>query len=268
VLSLDPDASALKLEQFLRSLVRLKAVEENGDPVSAAPPTLRSTGFAVARVERAAALLTRLSATPGLDTALEAGTAPELFAEQVTRGLRLEVWDDVSGQWHSLHRRRLNVAVADYGTVLDAASGEGFLQGASLTRADVPGKDTSDAPFNAHEVLAGWDGWSLSVPRPGPTLVHLPTGEEVITDDPAGAVPGTPTALGPVTSKVAMEPGSLPRLRYGRRYALRLWSVDLAGNSPDRRSGPDQPSGPPTRRHRGAAFAAASVASRRNCATN
>jgi hypothetical protein len=121
----------------------------------------------------------------------------------------------------------------------------------------VPGKDTSDAPFNAHEVLAGWDGWSLSVPRPGPTLVHLPTGEEVITDDPTGAVPGTPTALGPVTSKVAMEPGSLPRLRYGRKYALRLWSVDLAGDSPDRRSGPDQPSGPPTRRHRAAAIAVA-----------
>lgn len=140
----------------------------------------------------------------------------------MTRGLRLEVWDDVSHLWHSLHRRHLTTEVDGAGTVLDDAPDTGFLQGASLSKnPDVP----SDA-LHAHEVLAGWDGWSLSAPRPGLTVVHDAGGENLV-EPPTPA----PDPDHPVQSVSTVEPGTLPRLRYGRSYAFRAYAVDLAGNS-------------------------------------
>ena len=231
VLDLDPDASALKLEQYVRTLPRMSALESNGDAVTSAPSTLRATGFAVARIDRAQALHDRLDGAAAKDAALVSGFAGALRTEDVTRGVRLEVWDDVSGTWHSLHRRLLDVEVEGGGLVLDDAPDTGFLQGASLTRTDgVP-----DAPANAHEVLAGWDGWSLSAPRPGKVVVNE-GGEEHVVDAPDV----DPDPVNPVASSTKVRPGTLPRLRYGRSYAFRAWTADLAGNSsPHVVAGPD-----------------------------
>ena len=61
VLDLDPDASALKLEQDVRTMPRLLATETNGDAVNSAPPALRagnvrvrtkSPGILIARPSR------------------------------------------------------------------------------------------------------------------------------------------------------------------------------------------------------------------------
>ncbi len=231
VLDLDPDASALKLEQYVRTLPRMLATELNGDTINSAPSTLRGTGFAVARNDRAEQLRDRLTGAPATDATLVAGTAGPVHLEDVTRGVRVEVWDDVSKVWHSLHRRRLTVAVDGAGTVLDAAPDTGFLQGASLTSA--PG--VPDAPVHAHEVLAGWDGWSLSAPRPGLTVVHDDGEEKLVPpDEPA------PDPEHPVHSTSTVAAGTLARLRYGRSYAFRAWAVDLAGNS-----APHAVAGPP-----------------------
>jgi hypothetical protein len=221
VLDLDPDASALKLENYVRNVPRLSATENNGDRVNSAPPSLRATGLAVARQGRAQALHDRVDGAAAQDAALLAGTAPPLQQEQISRGVRLEVWDDVSTDWHSLHLRRLHVDI-DGAVVLDDAPDAGFLQGASLTQAD----EQPAAPMHAHEVLAGWDGWSLSASRPGRTIVHV-DGEEQVVDAP----PADPDPVNPVASSSTIEPGTLPRLRYGWRYAFRAYAVDLAGNS-------------------------------------
>lgn len=230
VLDLDPDASGLKLEQFLRNVPRLVASHGNGEPETAAPATLRATGFALAENDRADGLHGRLSGGPAADAALLAGTLPPLSAEQVTRGLRLEVWDDVSRAWHSLHWRSTRTTV-DGTPVLADEPEQGFLQGASLTSAG-PG-----TPRNAHEVVAGWDGWSLAVPRPGAVVVHRNGTEQVLPEPPAD-----PDPLHPVATQSQLVPGTLPRLRYGRSYSFRAWSVDLAGNSrPHDVQGPGQP---------------------------
>lgn len=222
VLDVDPDASGLKLEQYVRNVPRLVAAETNGDRVNGAPSTLRAAGFGIAREGRADHLHRRLDGAAAKDAALLAGTAPPLELEQVSRGLRFEVWDDVSGVWHSLHHRLLTVDVKGAGRVLDAVPDTGFLQGAALTQAD--GKPS--APKHAHEVLAGWDGWSLSAPRPGNVVVHE-DGEEKVLEEP----PPDPAPSNPVASTTTVAPDSLPRLRYGRRYAFRAYAVDLAGNS-------------------------------------
>ena len=226
LLDLDPDASALALERYLRTVPRLLAAENNGDPTSSAPGTLRATGFAIARVDRAETLQRRLSGTAARDQALLSGNAPPLHLEDITRGLRLEVWDDVSGQWHSLHRRRLDVEVLGAGTVLADEPDTGFLQGATLSRSDAVAPDDPSASTYAHEVLAGWDGWSLSAPRPGLVMIHE-DGQERLVEAPAP----DPDPVNPVISRTRVEPLTLPWLRYGRRYAFRAWAVDLAGNS-------------------------------------
>ncbi len=222
VLDLDPDASALKLEQFVRTMPRLAAAALNGDAVNAAPSTLRATGIAVARQDRATQLYARVDGAAAKDAAIMAGTAPLLTLEQISRGIRLEVWDDISRRWHSLHERRLSVRVDGAGDVLSRAADTGFLQGAALTRSDT----ATNGPRYAHEVLAGWDGWSLSAPRPGKVVVHK-DGEELVLDAPDV----DPTPVHPVTSTSEVAPGTLPRLRYGRSYSLRAYAVDLAGNS-------------------------------------
>ncbi len=74
-----------------------------------------------------------------------------------------------------------------------------------------------------------WTGWSLGAPPPGRAVgvdVGTKPGEKPEFTDEAGELPGLD-----FRSRFRALPGSLPRLRYGRRYALRARAVDLAGNS-------------------------------------
>ena len=222
VLDLDPDASGLKLDQHLRNLVRRLAIEVNGDPVSAAPATLRSTGFAIARVNRADATRGRVAAAEQVGT-----DGRDLLFDDLVRGIRVEVWDDVTGAWHSLHRRLLTVDGVDDTSVLDEADDVGFLQLSALNHNPA----VPDGPLYLHEVVAGWDGWSLSAPRPGKVIVHVeppaPDGStEKLVDQGA-----TEEAEGGIHTRIQVAPQSLPRLRYGTSYSFRILGVDLAGNS-------------------------------------
>ncbi|MCE0485268.1 hypothetical protein [Ornithinimicrobium sediminis] len=226
VLDLDPDASALKLEQHVRDLPRALATELNGDPVTAAPASLRATGFSIARTGRDAALLAQVQRAETLTAADDDGTAagPDLSYDDLVRGIRLEVWDDESTTWHSVHARRVDVTAGGR-PVLEDTPDTGFLQLTGLTK--VPGEGN---PYYLHEVFVGWDGWSLSAPRPGKVVVHGdgvngPAGEELVLDEP----PDPPA--GHVHTTTRVEPGTLPWLRYGRRYSFRVRGVDLAGNS-------------------------------------
>ncbi|NUU18538.1 hypothetical protein HP550_14880 [Cellulomonas humilata] len=236
VLDVDPDASGLKLDQHARNLVRQYAGEANGDPATSAPGTLRSTGFALARRERAAQLRARVQEAEAL--AVDDGTR-ELLLDDLVRGIRVEVWDDVTKEWHSLHRRRVTVTGEPGGVpVLTDEPDVGFLQLSALNQG-APG-----VGYYLHEVVAGWDGWSLSAPRPGLTIVHVePPGPDGSTEAVVDTLPDEPIDGAHTISRV--EPRSLPRLRYGTSYSFRVLAVDLAGNSvpqvPPRRRRPFGP---------------------------
>lgn len=226
VLDLDPDASGLKLEQHLRNLPRAFATELNGDPVTAAPGSLRSTGFSIAKIDRDQALLAQVEQAQQLQVVDDAAgvVGDNLSYDDVVRGIRLEVWDDASSQWHSVHHRRVDVTAGGRDVLTDTVD-VGFLQLTGLTKA--PGEAN---PYHLHEVFVGWDGWSLSAPRPGKVIVHGdgvngPAGEELVLDAP----PDDPAGHVHIHSRI--EPGTLPWLRYGRRYSFRVRGVDLAGNS-------------------------------------
>lgn len=78
------------------------------------------------------------------------------------------------------------------------------------------------------EELFGWDSWSLAAPRPGPKVVAEEAGGPTVATVEPGPAPGYP-----LTMQNKVEPGTLPRLRYGRSYSFRARAVDLAGNSID-----------------------------------
>jgi len=221
LLELDADGTALKLDRFLWTLPRLMAAEANGDPVHAAPPALRSTGFTLARHRRAARSRERLGRQEQLRSALEQGELPLLATEDLSRGVRVEVWDGTERRWYTLHARLADVEVHGHGEVLTALAEEGFVQGAAAHVTP----NTPNAPVHLHEAVFGWEGWSLSAPRPGKRVRHE-DGEEKVEDPDADPDPVTPVVI-----DVRAAPGTLPRLRFGRAYAFRAWNVDLAGNS-------------------------------------
>lgn len=251
VIDLDPDGSALKQHNYLTGFVRTIAAETNGDDVNAATPALRATGLAVARSGRSDAAHDAVKAQLELETELATDKpvpqSPLLHAHQVSRGMRVEVWDDMTKKWYSLHRRLSTISVDGLPQpITHDFPNEGTLQGTAAH--ERPAADENGEPqarsdetskIHIHETVFGWDGWSLSAPRPGKTISRrdepderTPTGwrqnEEMVAN--AGATdrrrPPHPFAF-----HHHAEPGSLPRLRYGRSYAFRAWAVDLAGET-------------------------------------
>lgn len=250
VLDLDPDASALKLDRFLWTAPRLLAQQDKGEPGNAAPPTLKGHGFGVARSARADDLAARQAAAATVtEPALAGAGAPLLHAEEVTRGMRIEVWDDTAKGWFSLHARVRETRVD--GMQPFETAGAGWIQTGTVQ--ETQGVD--NGKVYVHEQLFGWSGWSLSAPHPALTLEH--TYEDPSTDpsDPERnerladpVAPAEPQLHVVTLSKV--QKGTLPRLRYGRAYSLRAWAVDLAGHSPDPSGfAPGPPAaGPPAQR--------------------
>ena len=219
LLDMDPDGTALKLDRYVWSLPRLMMAEGNGDPVHAAPTALRSLGFTLARQQRAKQVTQMLLERQG---ALHVGADLDLGTEDVTQGVRIEVWDGMVKKWFSLHSRLVSADAVEHPLLLDRVPDEGFVEGATVTESP----DVNQSPVHLHESVFGWEGWSLSAPRPGKRVRHQ-DGMEVVEDVPREtANPTTPLVI-----RSDVLPGTLPRLRYGRDYAFRAWAVDLAGNS-------------------------------------
>ena len=147
VVDVDPDGSAIKAERFLTTIPRLaiaQAAEDAGG--------CRVARHARERAHRHPAPAGRAGAHP----ARPAGRAtrarsrwrprpqdlPLLHTQDVTRGVRVEVWDSVSRVWHSLHSRRSTLLVEGT-TVYTDDLNDGFIQGTSATETrEVP--DSAD----------------------------------------------------------------------------------------------------------------------------
>lgn len=216
LVQIDVDGAALKTMNFSYNLYRSIVHRSADSALDSSLPALRSAGLSVARTGGALRLATKLQLMTAREANLPGDPTPTLYAEDVLRGYRIDIWDEGTGRWRSLHQR-----VGKY--AFDAGpersyQDEGFTQIAVASSAD----DSSSDLF-LHEVFAGWEGWSLSAPRPGAWLTDESSSER--ERDRAS------TELKMETAFTAL-PGSLPRLRFGTGYRLRVRSVDLAGNSP------------------------------------
>ena len=225
---LDIDGSALKVMDFALNMQRLLHPGHGPytTPSQAGLPALRSGGFSVARHERASALVDQLTRAKALHTLLESGGDPILFADDLVRGYRLDIHDNRSKQWHSLHWRLGTYEFPKTTAQPLRIQDEGYMKGASPTAAT----PDPNADLYVHETMFGWDGWSLCVARPGRTIVPQQQGdrqEEILARVPNQAV----DELFPFQTSFQVVPGTLPRLRYGTTCQLRARAVDLAGNS-------------------------------------
>lgn len=183
VAQVDVDGSALKLVEFAGNIRRLNQQWPQGSPPQEPVPALRTGGFAIAQYERASRLASSFPSQDQLNNALESGNvndveATPLFADDVTRGFRPDVL--LSDTWYSLCRRVGNYTIATKTTpvMLGPLLDEGYVKGASVSgEADIP------EDLYAHEVVFGWDGWSLGrsasgthpLVRKGPERPTFPT---------------------------------------------------------------------------------------------
>ncbi|SDP68653.1 hypothetical protein [Desulforhopalus singaporensis] len=145
--------------------------------------------------------------------------AAELWADDLTRGYRIDVFDGTSSQWRSLCRRKTIFMYAD-GSGSWEETGE--INDGWVSLAVTQSRDGDDDDLYIHESLFRWSGWSLVAPRPGKTLSSDYKSVEQ-TSKPA-------QDLNLAIQAEALK-GSLPRLRFGASYKIRARAVDLAGNS-------------------------------------
>jgi hypothetical protein len=168
-----------------------------------------------------------------------------LYADDLVRGYRIDIgYDTAPGTWYSLHQRINQYAFAPLQGSPQPVSlpsspyiDEGCIQ-LSLTQ------DSND-PTGAqklNEVIARWEGWSLTVPRPGKSLNN--TGDPVSSDaDEQKKYQLDDSVSFRLQVNMAPAPKTLPMLRFGRSYSVKIRTVDLAGNSLPGQTDPENKSG-------------------------
>ena len=247
LLQVDVDGAGLKIMNFARSLDRLSRDELRVDAVSrkekrVGAPSLRTAGMMLVQRDRGRALeasFARNAKTNGQAQDLIDGgqvALPELWAEDVVRGFRFDVWDGATGVWRSLCRRTASYSVGD-AVVVEPLAGE-EESAVRLAATKSPDNQTNQDLLWLHEAIVSWAGWSLAAPPPG---------RAIKPDDEVGTEAQTEAVIPPglnFSSRFRAVHGSLPRLRFGRRYWMRARAVDLAGNSllpRDEDFGPEDP---------------------------
>lgn len=208
----------------------------NGRPAEPDLPPLRTAGLRLVQRGAAARLLGR--AARGADRRLLVEDAEQevLDADDVQRGFRLDVLDEASGHWHSLHARTARYDGTE-GPLVGPVVDEGSVTGSFTGRPLAPGESLGPGDAIAvDEAVVTWDGWSLAAPRPGKVISADPLDADAAHRAQNGSAVAVRPPNDPLTSTGLMIettalPGSLPRLRFGRSYRVRLRAVDLAGNA-------------------------------------
>jgi hypothetical protein len=273
VFQVDTDGAALKLCQQVDALQLKKAkhifyaaggmmpnaafipIYNNEAPKKEGIPSHRTAGIAVARNGMAANLSLKFLRMNDLKIKLVTGAAAPagaigtnttwvltneiLYADDVNLGYRMDVQPEGS-KWFSLHKRNNKYSyINNSGVNIDipgTETDEGFIQTSASEE-----KTDSGKQLKVGEAIARWEGWSLSVPRPGSALNDPLLESEEVYDkskpgnaDKENAKYRTPgVADFKLNIKPGIEKGSLPMLRFGKKYSIKIRTVDLAGNSVD-----------------------------------
>lgn len=234
--------------QRIKPFEKLKIIEP---PAKSGLPTMRSAGIAlirngiskqiVFRLERNIDFQKKLIDDAPLNSALKLKIPFEiLYSNDVVMGYRMDIaYEENPTKWFSLHQRKNTYSwFDDLGAehpVTRTGPDEGYIE-LALTEQ----RENKENLF-VSETLARWEGWSLSVGRPGLTI-------DESNDHPAPELKDKhdflrsrvddrkrylfdPTLDFKLNVQSNIVPGTLPKLRYGKNYRIRIRTVDLAGNS-------------------------------------
>jgi len=234
---MDVDGAGMKVKNLRESLTRelpeefdedeFEDVEDKRDQPKVEPdaglPALRTGGLMLAERRRDLSLAGLFQNAASMQTALESAAAtPTLYAEDIIRGYRIDVLDREVGRWRSLFFRKTDFRFKNTGGVHQTPREEGMARLAASGSAD----DSNTDIIKIHEGLASWTGWSLAAPEPGRLIRADEEGLPPVREESEETPPGLP-----LETKYSTVPGTLPRLRFGRTYAMRARLVDLAGAS-------------------------------------
>lgn len=234
----DADSMAMKSINLLGNLW-LRNSQHVGrnyaSPQSESLPSLKTAGLAVIKPMNAEVIHQAFLTANNLNTMFMANQPQEAFQqlrfEDVLQGYAIDVYDEVRQTWYSLCRRngryRLGTPAIDL-----VADDEGFIADSAVTK----NADGLEDDLYVHDAVFQWDGWSLVAEKPGNTIIP----EEVADDAEPGAISHgyersgrvrqSPPDDFPMETNFIPQAGSLPKLRYGRRYRIRARAVDIAGN--------------------------------------
>lgn len=272
VYQLDTDGAGLKLCQQVDALQLKKAkhifyASENYMPNAAAIPLFsneaprkeglpsnRTTGIAVARNGMAEKLNKKFNRMKDLSSKLSSGAAAPagvtgsnatwilpaeiLSADDVNLGYRMDIQPEDKPKWFSLHEGNTKYSFINSGGTNIEIPGmdpdEGFIQTSATEE-----KTDTGTQLKVGEAIARWEGWSLSVPRPGSALNDPMNSPKEVYDKNTseGKTKEEAKYKTPLTAdfKLNLQPsvvkGSLPMLRFGKKYSIKIRTVDLAGNS-------------------------------------
>ena len=165
-----------------------------------------------------------------------------LYSDDVVQGYRMDIaYEEEPDKWYSLHWRQDAYQWFDESNTAhpldNVVPDEGFIQ---LGLTEDP--DNPDDVF-VSETIARWEGWSLSVRKPGYAInesddYELKEGETDKKDfvHQSKNVEAQKYAYDSeldfrIHAESKTIAGTLPRLRFGKEYRLRIRTVDLAGNS-------------------------------------
>lgn len=243
LLQVDVDGAGLKVMNFARSLGRrintgdaAAEAESRVDPISriedqVGAPALRNAGLMLVHRDRGDELKARLGGNQLRNQAIEdqfqgIASVLTLYAEDIVRGYRIDVWDSTTGAWRSICRRQATYELGEQAVAITPKQGEEetIIRLAAGKAANEGG--AADKLIYLHEALVSWTGWSLAAPPPGRVIDKNDGFDTTTTQSEAEMPPGLH-----FRSRFKAVPGSLPRLRFGRSYWMRARAVDLAGNS-------------------------------------
>ena len=159
-----------------------------------------------------------------------------LFADDLVQGYRMDIaYEEKPAQWYSLHKRKNTYGFLPVGAPTaeniplaeDEVIDEGCINIALVEDENDEDKDTD----KVNEVIARWQGWSLAVPKPGKGINE--DNANIVSNDNAEKEKYKLKDNVPFRMQVNMglAPKTLPMLRFGKSYRLKVRTVDIAGNS-------------------------------------
>ena len=221
LIQVDVDGAGIKTKNFAQSLMTMRGAAKREPDPRVGAPALQTGGILLAEPKRAEGLTQAIDRSGKHFDAETAGGDIDLFQEDVIRGYHPEIFDEHSGQWQSLCRRDGLIDLVDTMADISVKDEEGAVRLGVTQAADGSDPDV----VKLYEGLFAWNGWSLSAPPPG---LGIP-----IDDDASQAEPLSNKApMGmPFQANFTAHPRSLPSLRYGRTYRMRVRVSDLALNA-------------------------------------
>jgi hypothetical protein len=209
------------LAEAIKLLGQIVAAIENEDErLHVTPP--RALAIALLKVDLDTSLKQSMKDSQDRLKSLQSGSGADimLFADDLIRGYRMDI--NRMGTWRSLHSRNGDYNFLNREVIEKLGQDEGWVAKSAVrvgTEENLPDR------LAVHDVVSKWEGWSLAAPKPGAPLPSKP-------DSPKPEPPRPEKELSTYKVRFSAAEHSLPSLRFGEQYLVRVRLADLAGNGP------------------------------------